>query len=243
MRIYLLAFLLVSLSATPLRPSEQSPRLVVWNVSQGQWITYSNDESCWHFDVGGEFLRGSVLKRLCKNKINKVFLSHWDWDHIGLLPRLKKIKTPSCLGLRPLGSSSAKKEALLKDLPTCAPQTLSEAEVYSPLFKKGDSNSQSHVVLFKGFLIPGDSPVKEELLWIHQLRSLSKTRVLILGHHGSRTSSSEELLNKIPLIKMSVASARWSRYGHPHPKTLFRLAKHRIPLLRTEDWGHIVFEF
>ncbi|MBK7961611.1 MAG: hypothetical protein IPK04_10715 [Bdellovibrionales bacterium] len=83
-----------------------------------------------------------------------------------------------------------------------------------------------------------------EKIWAANLTNLEtkQIKVLILGHHGSKTSTSEALLQRLPRLKFAIATARESRYGHPHFVVLNRLRQHRIPILRTEDWGHIGLE-
>lgn len=78
------------------------------------------------------------------------------------------------------------------------------------------------------------------MTWGPQLPKAHKI-VLILGHHGSKSSTSEYLLNNLS-IRQSISSARWKRYHHPHPQVLARLQIKKIPNLRTEDWGHIIFQ-
>jgi competence protein ComEC len=102
------------------------------------------------------------------------------------------------------------------------------------------SNDLSRVFQWKNILIPGDSPIKQERIWGHN--SDTRSQILILGHHGSRTSTSDTLLNHLPNLKFAIASARKSVYGHPHKEVLQRLKTHHIPLLRTEVWGNIILE-
>ena len=237
-----LLFALVTLSATPMQESFVRPYFVVWNVGQGQWLTQITAESCLHFDLGGEFFPWKKLRQMCGDKNNEIHLSHWDWDHLGALskPSLRQTLPLHCLALRPSGDSSRYKKSLLEHLPACSRKVA--LKLWTPAaHPTKDSNAQSHVLLHQGILIPGDSPQKQEALW-SQLPWVRDSRILILGHHGSRTSSSEELLTRLPGLKLSIASARWARYRHPHPRVLARLRKHRIPLLRTEDWGNIWLE-
>lgn len=239
-----ISLLLISLSASFAHAPEGRKLLTVWNVGQGQWLTYSDNETCLHFDVGGEFHPGRNLRRRCREKKNFVFLSHWDWDHIGLLSRLKNISPFVCIALKPKGRSQVRKEKLLKEFATCSTEDFTPTgtwKIYSPRYADS-TNGLSHVIQFGVVLIPGDSPTKQEKHWISQFPFLSKVRILILGHHGSATSTSDELLERLPSLRMSIASARWKRYGHPHPKTLWRLQHHHQRVLRTEDWGHIVIE-
>ena len=58
------------------------PFWIVWNVGQGQWVSYIDIDKCYHFDAGGEFFDKRKFQKHCKNKYNAFSFSHWDWDHI-----------------------------------------------------------------------------------------------------------------------------------------------------------------
>lgn len=254
-----LCFLIVTFSATPLRDFLAHSYFVVWNVGQGQWTTAVETEICRHFDMGGEFLPLRRLKSLCSSKRNEIYLSHWDWDHIG---GLAKWRLESCIAAPPLGETSARKKLLLNKFPPCTPTPLPSTSsnrrtnprheelkahsqdflisVWKPPFAK-NTNEQSQVISYRDFLLPGDSPKNEEMFWKNQ-SWVAHNKVLILGHHGSRTSTSTELLDRLPQLRTAVASARWLRYQHPHAETVALLRKRHIVLLRTEDWGNLWFE-
>ncbi|WP_413942916.1 ComEC/Rec2 family competence protein [Bdellovibrio sp. HCB-162] len=242
-------FLVITLSASLLTDLSAHSYVVVWNVGQGQWVTAVSPSSCIHFDMGGEFFPWEKILRSCATKKNIVSLSHWDWDHIGALSKnpVRSQLKDLCIFLSPLGTSSARKMKLLKSFRSCEealdlrPFDLQAGvDVWTPL-KNKKSNEQSRVVLYKNILLPGDSPSTQEKIWRH-LYWVRQSRVLILGHHGSATSTSVELLQSLPSLKLSISSARWARYKHPHSATEYRLMKVHIPLLRTEDWGNIWLE-
>lgn len=247
--LVLAVILLIALSASPLRRDSLSNFLVVWNVGQGQWVTTVQEEQCWHFDVGGEFFPWKKLTAVCKKKENKIYLSHWDWDHIGALARWPSWST--CIALAPHGKSSKHKMKMLEQFSNCAEngsavkstakQNLVRQWSPDSSIKQKDTNSASHVIQYAQFLIPGDSPRAQELQW-KNTSWVPQSKVLILGHHGSRTSTSKELLEQLPRLTMAIASARWKRYKHPHAETESLLKQHHIALLRTEDWGSIWFE-
>lgn len=233
-------FLLISLSASPFGRDTFHNFLVVWNVGQGQWVTALNENNCLHFDTGGEFFPWKKLAPLCQKKENKIFLSHWDWDHIGGLAHWPTWK--SCIALPPSGKSNAHKDQLLSRFSACdeMPKNILQWSPPNPNQMK-DANSTSHVVGYRKFLMPGDSPQTQERYW-KEVSWISQTRVLVLGHHGSRTSTSAGLLERLPQLRMAVASARWARYHHPHAETEALLKRYHIALLRTEDWGNLWFE-
>ncbi|MBK9323560.1 MAG: hydrolase [Bdellovibrionaceae bacterium] len=213
-------------------------RLVVWNVGQGQWVTWATRESCLHFDLGGEYMPAKKIKNLCAYKENKLFLSHWDWDHISFVRKMKFLVSSFCLALRPAGTSSSFKMKIVDEIPTCDSSFESISNLWTNS-KARNSNDRSHVLVVKNkILIPGDSTLQQEKYW-HRNPSVEPISILVLGHHGSRTSTSEELLNATSHLKMAIASARHKRYGHPHVEVVLRLKKNQVPLLKTEDWGNI----
>jgi len=239
MKWSIFSLLLISFSATLISDLPSGRYFVVWNVGQGLWTTEIN-QGCQHFDMGGEFFPLRKIKRWCGDRKNQIYLSHWDLDHVGGLKYRRQLGSETCLALRPLGKSSRRKENLLKDLPTCSQDP--SLQIFSGFETIRESNDRSHVILNDEILLPGDSTITMEKIWSSKLRGVQKTRLLLLGHHGSKTSTSKDLLVHMPILKMAVASARWKRYRHPHFLVEARLKQHRIPLLRTEDWGNLWFQ-
>ncbi|MBA3733515.1 hypothetical protein H0W91_04050 [Patescibacteria group bacterium] len=91
-------------------------------------------------------------------------------------------------------------------------------------------------------MLQGDSTSNVE----HYLASLYgtslKSTILKLGHHGSRTSSSEEYVNDVSPQWAVMSSGIGNSYGHPHKETLDTLSKLKIPSFDTCNNGTIVFE-
>jgi competence protein ComEC len=71
--------------------------------------------------------------------------------------------------------------------------------------------------------------------------------VLKLGHHGSKTSTSDEFMQSISPQYVVVSSGKDNRYGHPHKKVLDIIEKYRNDhpgfkgVLRTDAVGTISF--
>jgi competence protein ComEC len=245
----LIATLLAISPSYAIRESFARAQFIVWNIGQGQWTTWVQPTECWHFDVGGEFDVSKKVQILCAQKLNRIFLSHWDWDHVGLVRQLKKRQLDLCLAVAPIGEASLSKKALIEGLPACSRPAIEVKSLFRPpledrAFMKKAKRTANHLsAVFwlqgPGILIPGDSTTDEEKFWQNQVPSL--TRGLVLGHHGSRTSSSEGLLSRLQGLQWAVSSARKSRYGHPHAEIVTRLVQKKIPLLRTEDWGTLHF--
>lgn len=60
---------------------------------------------------------------------------------------------------------------------------------------------------------------------------------LKLGHHGSRGSSSPELLESVAPRRAWISCGRGNRYGHPHPTVLARLSARGASIWRTDRQG------
>ncbi|MBL9009396.1 MAG: DNA internalization-related competence protein ComEC/Rec2 [Myxococcales bacterium] len=92
-------------------------------------------------------------------------------------------------------------------------------------------------------LMTGDiEEAAEEALCQLQPTAALRADVLKLPHHGSRTSSSEALLQAVSPALAIASLGRFNRFGFPHPETLQRLSAQRLPVLRTDFSGSIRVE-
>ena len=69
-----------------------------------------------------------------------------------------------------------------------------------------------------------------------------KSDVLKVGHHGSKTSTSESFLGWVNPAFGRHFRRPGNKYGHPHKEVTDRLTKFKIPTLRTDEKGTIVFK-
>jgi competence protein ComEC len=92
------------------------------------------------------------------------------------------------------------------------------------------------------FLLTGDSPQKIEEYLTSLYGDELESDVLKVGHHGSKTSTSELFLGfASPRIAVISAGAQ-NRYGHPHEKVLSVLEQFDVETFITSKLGTIVFE-
>ena len=68
--------------------------------------------------------------------------------------------------------------------------------------------------------------------------AMRRVDLLKVGHHGSRGSTGEELLDSLDAVAAVVSVGR-NDYGHPAPATLARLAAHGVRVFRTDRDGQI----
>ncbi len=91
------------------------------------------------------------------------------------------------------------------------------------------------------FLLTGDSPVEKEWYLVKHDGIALQSSVLKLGHHGSKTSSSESFLKTVAPLHAIISAGKNNSYGHPHPSVLSRLNQLHIPYFETSKMGSIRF--
>lgn len=80
-----------------------------------------------------------------------------------------------------------------------------------------------------------DSATERKLLAAYDLPDIE---VLVAGHHGSKYSTSEDLLDALS-PETACISVGDNSYGHPAEETLRRLAEHGCAVYRTDLQGTI----
>ena len=107
----------------------------------------------------------------------------------------------------------------------------------------GNENDNSSVIYTElnnyKFLLMGDAgtEVEEDLIEKYNLQDID---VLKVGHHGSRTSSSKEFIDKIEPKYSIISVGKNNRYGHPNYNVLENLEDSKI--YRTDQEGSIMFK-
>jgi competence protein ComEC len=89
-------------------------------------------------------------------------------------------------------------------------------------------------------LLTGDAeqPIESELAAAGLLRPVTLLKV---GHHGSKTSSSEEFIDMVKPQFAVISDGYLNQFHHPHPSVLQRLREHNAAILRTDQQGLITF--
>jgi len=70
---------------------------------------------------------------------------------------------------------------------------------------------------------------------------VGRVELLKVGHHGSRSATSDAWLDELAPREAVISVGRRNRYGHPTAEVLGRLAQHGITVLRTDERGTITF--
>ena len=89
------------------------------------------------------------------------------------------------------------------------------------------------------FLLMGDVERKVEAHIMNRFSSL-RSDLLKVAHHGSRSSTTDEFLERANPVLALISVAEHSPFGHPHEEVLKRLEKRSIPVFRTDRDGAIL---
>ena len=119
-------------------------------------------------------------------------------------------------------------------------RVLAPAADYVPDDQPGNNDSLVLRIHYgqKTFLLEGDAeaPAEERML---ADGTLGPTDVLKVGHHGSRTSSTNPFLDIVQPKVAVISDGIDNLFHHPHQQALDRLAAHRARILRTDKLGLI----
>ncbi|WP_353948024.1 DNA internalization-related competence protein ComEC/Rec2 [Sporolactobacillus sp. Y61] len=209
------------------------------------------------FEVGRDVVLHE-LRAMRINKLDVVVLTHRDHDHVGGMESLVgSIPIKSMLVspyFDPDGKDIAWFERAVREGTQLASvrsrDTFTTGDhpftVMARLDRSAESNDNS-VVIFtelgrKKWLFTGDLSVHGERDLLAQFPALH-VDILKLGHHGSRTSTSELLLQSVRPSVGIVSAGKNNRYGHPHAEVLDKLNKYNMRTLRTDRDGAIRFFF
>jgi competence protein ComEC len=238
------------------------------NVGQGDAILIRSPRSRWALvDAGppaGTRSRGDPavlveLRRRGVSRIEAMLLTHPHLDHIGGAPAVldalpvgvvvdpgMTMGTDAFVDVLEAAAAEgsgwrAARAGDLYPLDGAELRVLNSLELDRPTGAGGDVvNENSLVVLltFGGFsaLLTGDAPVEVEEA---ALRTSGPAEVLKVGHHGSRTSTSPELLERIRPGLAVISVGRGNRYGHPHDPVLARLEAAGVDVYRTDRNGTV----
>ncbi len=108
-----------------------------------------------------------------------------------------------------------------------------------------ESNTASIVVKITygdvSFMLTGDAPQSIEDNLVVTYGTALQSDVLKLGHHGSKTSSSELFLRAVEPTYAVVSAGADNTYGHPHPEVIERVTASGALIKSTATGGRLTF--
>jgi competence protein ComEC len=226
------------------------------DVGQGQCLILHHDDKTFLIDCGGsndEIAANTAAETLLSRGITHldgIILTHGDRDHAGgigyLLTRFDTdfIMLPSTTAPDTVESIAANWTD--KVIPVSENLIVDTGEgiitVFGPTFA-AESNENSLCILFESekcvILVTGDRGALGEMLLTHEAE-LPDVDLLVAGHHGSKNSTTDELLT-ITQPETVFISVGNNAYGHPADALLERLKSHGCEIYRTDLNGTIIF--
>jgi competence protein ComEC len=198
----------------------------------------------------------NYLQSIGIKQIDNLCLTHQDMDHIGeaseILTNLKVKRLVFPVGVEATGNyhqniepfvGSTKVITVLKGvkIPKLPMQIMYPFQPGKG--ENGDSLALHGMLGGKSFLLTGDLDVKGEHELVASGLLNQHVDVFKLGHHGSKTANSEELLQAITPKLTVISAGRNNRYGHPNQEVIDRLDQLKIPHVSTQDKGMISYRY
>ena len=246
------------------RASLLSPPLSITmlDVGQGQSILLCSGGRTALIDCGGSKdnagdIAADHLQSLGISRLDLLVLTHCHNDHANgvpelfarlditclILPDLQNDQSPYRTEILSLAREAGTSVTLLDDNRTLS-FGKSQLNLYAPL-GGGETNEEGLFVMATcedfDFLITGDANTFVESLLL-KYGALPDIEVLAAGHHGSKNSTSELLLDTVK-PETCLISVGYNTYGHPADQTLSRLAERDIDIYRTDRMGHLTIQY
>lgn len=245
-------------SQTSNREDGASFSLTMLDVGQGLSILVQADGEYLLYDGGGRGASSFVVAYLQQHTVTELewlAASHYDEDHIsGLVGVLHT--TPVEQALMPDYTTDTQIYQSLqnvlgeKNVPVIYPaqgDTFSlggaEIQVVGPQNYDYDSDNDKSLCLricYGDFqcLLTGDAEQDAEQDMVASGQDLT-CDLYVVGHHGSSSSTSEELLDAASPAYAFLSVGEDNPYGHPTAQTLNALQQHGITLYRTDQQGEV----
>ncbi len=230
------------------------------DVGQGDSILIHNNQNIL-IDTGGKdnsnessiVINKTIpyLKSLGIKRIDYLILTHGDFDHMGdainLVNNFKVEKVIFNCGpyndlekelIKVLDKKKIPYYSCIKEL------NIDNNKLYFLQTKEYDNENDNSNVIYTEingykFMFMGDAGIDKEKDILNKY-NISNVDVLKVGHHGSKTSSSKELINSINPKYSIISVGKNNRYGHPNKEVLETLKDTKI--YRTDQDGSIMFK-
>ena len=229
------------------------------NVGQGDSILITQGNHNMLIDTGTNASTNSLMAYLDSQRIKKIdylVLTHPHEDHIGGADAVINAIDISAIYMPKVTSTTKTfKDVIIamknKDLKATIPQPgtsfkLGDATctILGPLNAQSDDLNTYSIVIkvtfgSNKFLFTGDAQASNEEAMIEKGYDLSAD-VLKIGHHGSKTSTSDGFLSAVSPKYAVISVGKGNDYGHPHEQVMSLLNSKEIKVFRTDENGTII---
>lgn len=237
-------------------PVEKPPEGTAWidvlDVGQGLAVVVRSREHTLIYDPGplysaesdaGQRVVVPYLRTLGLNRIDMLMVTHRDSDHSG--------GTASVLAALPVDAVRSSLEGARGDRCLAGQRWAWDgvnfevlhpsAEVYA---REGKSNHLSCVLRVeaggRAILLTSDIEAADEAALLANQRQKLAADVLLVPHHGSKTSSTPAFLEAVGAAVALIPVGYRNRFGHPKAEVTARYEAAGMPLWRTDQEGALM---
>lgn len=258
-KLPLLVFLIPML--LPVNAKNSQAQFTVLDVGQGTAAVFTDGEKTLIYDTGGGDPNGANMAKMVvlpylRNQgiyeLDTLVVSHGDTDHSsGMGAILAEIPVTTLRygqGVANLGGGMPCTAGQSWQWPSGVHFRFISPVAAPELTGRFKSTNDNSCVLLidtgnMTLLLAGDIGTDRERdlvrRWAHKLRS----EVLLVAHHGSRTSTSGAWLNSVAPQVAIVSSGYASRFGHPHTEVVKRLEGRGVSVRSTALEGALRVRF
>lgn len=243
--------ILVSVALFPGYPrvKEGEAEINVLDVGQGLAVAVKTARHTLIYDTGVKFYQGGDMAKLAlipylnnvgTKRIDKVVISHPDLDHRGGLVSLEEAYPIEALLVNDVSFYHRGRNC--HHYPRW--QWDGVKFQFLPINKQFKNKNNNSCVLQieahgKRVLLTGDIEQQAEEYLVEQYQKQLRSAVLVVPHHGSKTSSSLAFIKQIAPQYAIISSGFDNRYHFPHDRTLQTFSKENITVFNTMDCGMV----
>lgn len=247
----------IALAASWVEPLLYECSVTVLDVGQGQSVILQSGSKSVLVDCGGDYSEDAAdaaaetLLSMGISRLDCIVVTHYDADHAGGIGNLL-CRVDTELLLMPFMEGCEEKSSAFAQRADDAVFVSEDLQlqlcggcvtVFAPVSYKS-SNESSLCVLLQtencAIMVLGDAGVQTEQILV-QRHALPKLDLLVVGHHGSRTSTGTQLLEQTKPTYAVISVGKDNSYGHPADDVLQRLSAFGCKILRTDRNGTVVF--
>jgi competence protein ComEC len=260
------AWLLPLFVVIPAGPAAGGFRLTVLDVGQGLAVLVQTPRHALLYDTGPQFgaaadagsrIAVPFLRAAGIRSLDALVVSHQDLDHAGgALSLLQRVPVAALRSSLPIDGAVATQAAARGDASRCAAGQSWEwdgvrfAMLSPPLDRYAlpgaKANDLSCVLridsAYGSALLTGDIEERGEAWLVRERPGDLAADVLVVPHHGSRTSSSAAFVAAVaPRVAIFTVGYR-NRFGHPRPEVVARYERAGARLFRSDRHGAVTIE-